>query len=111
MATLPAGITQDELDRYAKLDAGIKALTVEHKAINEKIKKAFTAKGTFVCGSIIIERSSSVGLDIKGVEAAYPFETNPEFYTPAVDRTKVPESVKGEFFTITEKLSVKVVSA
>lgn len=110
MTALPAGITQEDLDRYAKLDAGIKALSIEHKMINDKIKKAFLTKGVFVCGSVVIERSSSVGLDVKAVEAAYPFETNPEFYSPSLDRTKVSDAVKGEFFTLTEKLSVKIIT-
>lgn len=108
MAELPDGITQEELDRYAKLDAGIKALQAEHKKINEKIKKVFTQPGTFVFGKVIIDRSSVVGVDVTAVEENFPPSKYPEYYKAAVDQDSLPDEVKAEYFTLTERLSVKV---
>lgn len=64
MATLPEGITQEQLDRYAQLDRGVKALEEERKLLAGLLKGAFedaglTGKRTMVFpsakyGSVIV---------------------------------------------------------
>jgi len=108
MAELPEGLTQKELDEYAKLDRGIKKLQTRHKILNEKIKDAFTKNGTFVFGSVIIKRSEANSLDPEALQKKYPEATYPEYYKTVLDATKVPADIKAKFSSKTQRLSVDV---
>jgi hypothetical protein len=109
MSTLPEGLTQAEIDRYAKLDAGIKKLQPEHKRLGEKIKSLVVKVGIFSFGSVVVDRNEARSFDKKTAEHDYPFETFPEYYTPVLDPAKVPESVKAKYTSMTPRVSVKVI--
>lgn len=110
MATLPEGITQAELDRYAKLDRAIKRANEEHKALNAKIKEAFVALGTFVFGSVVIKRTEAASFDSKAAAEKYPYSSHADYYelTPVLVKDKMPEDVRAEFEGKTQRLSIDV---
>lgn len=112
MATkkLPAGITQAELDEYAKIDRVLKnkKLNDRHKELNAKIKAAFVKLGTFIHGSVIIKRTERTGFDAKAAEEDFPFEKFPEYYKPVFDPTTFPAELKEKYATKIEALSVTV---
>lgn len=108
--TLPEGITQDELNRYARLSHAVRKANEELAVLNAKIKDAYPNLGTFVAAPVIIKRSQSVGVDVAAVAAAYPYEAAPEYYSAAVDLRKLPVEVKDTFPKITQRLSVDVIS-
>lgn len=108
MAELPEGITQKELDEYAKLDRGIKKLQTRHKILNEKIKLAFTKMGTFVFGSVIVKLSSSSSFDKDAFTTGHPQDKFPQYYVWALDPKLIEADKKAKFTTKTERLSVDV---
>jgi len=118
MATLPPGLTQGDIDEYARLDAGIKKLKQRHDILNEKIKKThedagIKGKKTLVYdsekyGSVIVDLSEAKSVDTEKLESAHPFEQNPEFYKPKLDTKSVPADILAKFRTIiTQRLSIK----
>lgn len=109
---LPAGITQAELDEYAKIDRVLKnkKLNDRHKELNAKIKAAFVKVGTFIFGDVIIKRTTRAGFDSAKAQEDFPFEKFPEYYKPVFDPTAVPEEVKAKYKTTVEALSVTVAS-
>lgn len=107
-AELPPGITQKELDEYAKIDRVIKKFTPRYKILNEKIKTAFTKVGTYVFGSVIIKRSEADSFDAKAAEKAFPFDKHPEFYKSVFDPTAFPADKRAKFTTKVQRLSVDV---
>lgn len=108
MAELPEGITQKELDEYAKLDRGIKKLQIRHKILNEKIKTTFTKVGTFVFGSVIVKRTEADSFDAKAAEKAFPLDKHPEFYKSVFDASALPADKRKKFTTKVQRLSVDV---
>jgi hypothetical protein len=110
MAAIPTGLTQADLDRYAQLDAGIAALSEEHKVLNAKIKKAhldagLSGKKTLVYpsskyGSIIVKLNEQRRLNLADLTENYPEDDFPEFYSSALDTKKVPADVQDEFRTV-----------
>lgn len=114
MATpLPDGITQAELDRYAKLDAAIKRANAEHKTLNDKIKKAFKTLGTFICGSVIVKRTEADVFDAAGFQTKYPYASHEQYYdlVPMLKpKANLPEDVRKEFESKQQRLSVDVVT-
>lgn len=118
MATLPEGLTQKDIDRYAQLDAGIKKFAEEHKTLNEKIKKAHEDAGlkgkmTLIYpsekyGSVIVDLSEAKGVDTEALEAKYPLDKSPDYYTPKLDVRKIPADIVAKFRTVvTQRLSIK----
>lgn len=118
MANLPEGLTQKDIDRYAQLDAGLKKIAEEHKTLNEKIKQAhldagITGKKTLIYpsekyGSVIVDLSEAKSVDTESLEAKYPVEKNPDYYTPKLDTKKVPADIVAKFRTVvTQRLSIK----
>lgn len=119
MATLPEGLTQKDIDRYAQLDAGIKKLQDEHAVLNEKIKQAHKDAGiegsktltypSAKYGTVIVKLGEQKRLDTEALESKYPLDKNPEFYTPKIDTKKVPADIQAKFRTnIIQTLSVSV---
>lgn len=118
MATLPEGITQKDLDRYAQLDAGVKKIQEEHKALNDKIKKAhqdagLTGKKTLVYpsdkyGSVIVVLGEQKRIDGPALEKALPLEKFPQYWQMQFDATLVDETIKGKYKNTISTLSIKV---
>ena len=117
----PKGITLRELARCAKLSAGIKALTDEHKVLVEKIKQAYAAEGvtgknTFAYpaagGAIVVDLSTALGVDLTSLAEDYPVETYPTYYKSSIDTSKVPADLVEKYrVLVTNRLSVKRASA
>lgn len=108
MAELPEGITQKELDRYAKIDAGIKKLSVEKAALNDKIKKAFLKAGTFIFGNVIIKKGAQMRKDAAAMEAAFPYKSHPQYWHMQFDPSLVDAVAAKKFLKPIETLSVSV---
>lgn len=110
MSELPPGVTQADLDKYAKIEAAIAKLKPERDRLNDLIKTSFPV-GTFVHGNVVIERSVSNLKDPKGVEKAFPYQDWPEYYVdePKLVFNNLPSDVQAEFTNQSQRLSVKVV--
>lgn len=119
MATLPEGLTQKDIDRYAYLDAGMKKLAEEHKVLNEKIKKAHEAAGikppknlvypSDKFGSVIVKIGEQKRLDEAALEEAHPQAKYPDFYTTRFDKSAVPADVTAKFRTnVVQTLSISI---
>jgi hypothetical protein len=117
MATLPDGITQKDIDRYAQLDAGLKKIADEHKTLNEKIKKAhldsgISGKKTLIYpsekyGAVVVKLGEQRRVDTEALEAKHPFEKFPQFYRTQFDKAAVPADVMDKFKTnIVQTLSI-----
>jgi hypothetical protein len=118
MAVLPAGLTQKDMDRYAQLDAGLKKIADEHKALNDKIKKAhedagYTGKHTFVYpsdkyGSVIVDLGEQKRVDMEALVKAHPQEKYPDYWTLQFDKTAVDATVLNKFKKPVPTLSIKI---
>lgn len=119
MADLPEGVSQKDIDRYAYLDKGIKKLQDEHKALNDKIKRAheaagITGKKTLVYpsekfGSVIVDLNEQKRVDSEALEAAHPFEKSPQYWRMQFDQGLVDKTILDKFRTkIIPTLSIKV---
>ena len=117
MATLPDGLTQSDIDRYAQLDAGIKKLQDEHAVLNETIKQAHKNAGiegkktlsypSEKYGTVIVKLGEQKRLDSKSLSENFPEAEFPEFYTSTIDTKKVPADIQDAFRTnIIQTLSV-----
>ena len=118
MATLPDGLTQKDIDRYAQLDAGLKKISDEHKALNDKIKRThleagFTGKKTLVYssekyGAVIVDLGEQKRVNTDALEAAHPVEKFPQYWRTQFDASSVDDTVKARFKTnIVSTLSIK----
>lgn len=119
MATLPEGLTQKDIDRYAQLDQGIKRLADEHAVLNEKIKQAhkdagYTGSKTLSYpsekyGTVIVKLGEQKRLDLDAMADKFPEKKFPEFYTSKIDPKEVPADIQAKFRTnIVQTLSVSV---
>lgn len=119
MATLPDGLTQKDIDRYAQLDAGIKKLQEEHATLNETIKQAHQAAGiegsktlsypSEKYGTVIVKLGQQKRVDTAAAVATFPSEEFPEYYTLGLDTKKMPADILAEFKTnIVQTLSISV---
>ncbi len=119
MATLPEGLTQKDIDRYAQLDLGMKKLADEHSALNDKIKKAHEAAGitgkktlTYPSekyGTVVVTLGEQKRLDEEALEKALPEDKHPDYYVSRLDKTLVPKTILDKFRTnIIQTLSIKV---
>lgn len=109
MATMPEGITQKELDEYAKLNKGAKKIADRLKVLNEKIKTAFPKAGKFIFGNVLVNRSEADSFDAAAASKKYPLETHPEYYKSVFDATAFPPDLRAKFVTKTQRLSVDYV--
>lgn len=113
MATLPAGLTQSNVDRYAKLDAGIKALEAEHKVLGELIKTThaeagITGKRTLIYEDVIVTFNEQRRLNGEVFQESFSPAEFPEYYKPAIDAAKVPADILDAFRTnVIPTLSVR----
>lgn len=112
MADLPNGLTQAEVDEYAKLDAGIKKLQERHRVLNEKIKDAHATKkaGSYVYGEVIVSIQDKTRFDADMAEASLPYTnvSNRKFYKHVIDPRALDADVRAGFsVTAPRALSVK----
>lgn len=120
MATLPAGLTQKDLDRYAQLDAGMRKIADEHAMLNAKIKKAHEEAGiegkkTLVYpsekyGAVIVDLGVQNRTDTKALEEAFPSEKYPENYSLKIDPSKMDAKIVAKFKNAIRTVSVKTAS-
>lgn len=101
MADLPNGLTQDEVDEYLKLDAGIKRLQVRHDILNEKIKNAHQGKKAqaYVYGGVIVTIQDKTKFDAEEAEEALPYydPKNRKLYRHVIDPEALQPDVKAKF--------------
>lgn len=113
MSTLPPGLTQAEVDEYARLDAGIKKLQDRHKELNDIIKRAHTdagKKGTFSYGPVVVKVTEANTFDKKTATEAFPVEDYPDLYVPVLEPKNLPADIRAEYTSKTLRLSVDTVS-
>lgn len=110
MSTLPPGLSQEQINRYAKLDAGIKLLQDEKDNLNNVIKDAHKdqPRGTYIYESVVVKIGETSKVDTKGIEGEFPFEVNPEYYDAKLDAKKVPAETKARYTTKVPTLSVSI---
>ncbi len=119
MATLPEGLTQADIDEYARLDAGLKKLQTRHAVLNETIKQSHKNAGitgnktlTYPSekyGTVIVKLGEQKRLDTEKLSETFPESEFPEYYTCSVDAKKVPADISAEFRTnIIQTLSISV---
>ncbi len=117
MATLPEGLTQKDIDRYAQLDAGLRKIKDEHAVLNEKIKQAhidagITGKKTLIYpsekyGAVVVKLGEQRRLDTEGLMAKFPQEKAPDFYSLQFNVKAVPADIQEKFRTnIIQTLSI-----
>lgn len=112
MADLPNGLTQAEVDEYAKIDAGIKKLQERHAILNEKIKDAHATKkaGAYIYGSVVVTIQDKSKFDVAMAEDSLPY-TNPanrKFYKHTIDARALDADVRAGFTIAAPRaLSVK----
>lgn len=117
MATLPEGLTQKDIDRYAQLDAGLKKIADEHKVLNEKIKKAHVDAGikgkkTLIYpsekyGAVVVKLGEQKRLDTEALIAKFPEDKAPDFYALQLNVKAVPADIQERFRTnIIQTLSI-----
>ncbi len=101
MADLPNGLTQAEVDEYAKLDAGIKKLQEKHKILNEKIKDAHATKkaGAYIYGDVVVTIQDKTKFDVDMAEASLPYTNvvNRKFYKHTIDAKALEADVRAGF--------------
>ncbi len=118
MATLPDGLTPQDIARYAKLDKGIKALQKEHGVLNELIKQSHKAAGitgnkTLIYasdeGAVIVKLGEQKRTDTEKAAETFPATEYPEYYSQTLDTKKMPPDILAAFKTnIVQTLSVSV---
>ena len=110
MTTLPEGITQSELNEYAKLDKAIKSALEKKAALNAKIKSVFVKKGIFIFGSVVIKLGEQNRFDRAAFEKAYPSEKYSQYYvmTPVVNETSIADKTVAKFTKSVQTLSISV---
>ena len=119
MATLPEGLTQGDIDRYAYLDKGIKKLKEEHEVLNETIKQAHKAAGysgnktlsypSDKFGTVIVKLGEQKRMDTEKATETFPADEYPEYYSLSLDVKKMPADISAAFRTnIVQTLSISV---
>lgn len=117
MTSLPRGITQADLARYARLTEGVKALEDEKKVLNAKIKQAYDAAGitgkqTLVypaaAGALIVDLNEQRSVDTDMLTSDYPLEEYPTHYKSVVNPDSFAPDLLESYRTKTKAtLSVK----
>lgn len=112
MADLPNGLTQAEVDEYAKIDAGIKKLQARHKVLNEMIKDAHATKkaGAYIYGDVVVTIQDKTKFDADMAEASLPYSdlANRKFYAHKIDPSTLDADVRDGFTVPASRaLSVK----
>lgn len=101
MTDLPNGLTQDEVNEYAKIDAGIKKLQDRHKILNEKIKDAHATKkaGAYIYGDVVVTIQDKTKFDADMAEASLPYSNlaNRKFYKHMIDQRALDADVRDGF--------------
>lgn len=101
MADLPNGLTQTEVDEYAKLDAGIKKLQDRHKVLNEKIKDAHATKkaGAYIYGEVVVTITDKTKFDAEMAEGSLPYSDpkNRKFYKHVIDARALDADMRAGF--------------
>ncbi len=114
MSTLPPGLTQAEVDEYAKLDAGIKRLQDRHKELNEVIKQAHIeagkVKGTYNYGEVVVKMNESNTFDKDQATQDFPVADYPNLYKPVLEPKNLPADIRSQYTSKTARLSVEKVS-
>lgn len=110
MTALPEGLTQREVDRYAKLDAGIKKLQPEHKTLGEKIKKLVVGKGTSLFGNVVVKRNEADSFDKTAAAHDFPYEKFPHLYATVFDASKLDAKTKAKYTSKVQRVSVEVLN-
>jgi hypothetical protein len=110
MAELPEGITQKQIDEYAKLDKGIKKLQTRHKILNALIKQVFegTPKGTKIFGEVVVKLGETSTFSSESFEEKYPKDKFPQYYKLTLDPKTIEADVKAKFTSNNPTLSVSV---
>lgn len=110
MSEIPPGLTQADLDLYAKIDDGMKKLQDEKDRLNALIKKTHSDRGTgtYIYGKVVVTIGSTSKVNYEGIAKENPFEVAPEYYIQKIDPKKVPASTKNRFTTTNLTLSVKL---
>lgn len=109
MATLPEGLTQADIDRYAQLDQALKPILEEHKRLNDLIKRShleagISGKKSLVYpsekyGSVIVNLSERKLLDEETLIEAHPYEKFPQFYSTQFNKTLVDAPTLNKYKT------------
>lgn len=113
MSTLPPGLTQAEVEEYARLDDGIKRLQARHTELNEIIKAAHAAsakKGTFTYGPVVVDVSETSRFDKDAATEAFPVVDYPDLYKPVLEPKNLPADIRAEYTSKSLRMSVKTVS-
>lgn len=119
MASLPEGLTQKDIDRYAQLDAGLKKIADEHKALNDKIKRAHVEAGitgkkslTYPSekyGVVVVTLGEQKRVDTDALVKAHPSEKFPQYWALQFDQTAVDKTIIDKYRTnIISTLSIKI---
>jgi hypothetical protein len=117
VATLPEGLTQKDIDEYARLDAGLKKIQDARNVLNEKIKQThidagYSGKKTLIYpsekyGAVVVKLGEQRRLDVVALEDKHPYEKFPQFYRVQFDKDAVPADVQAKFRTnIIKTLSI-----
>lgn len=109
MARIPAGVKRAELIELVDIAEQIKSLDRRKKELVDKAKRAHAHLGpdTYVYGPVVLLLKESRKFDLDGFAKAYPIEAHPSFYSPAIDRTLIPEQLRGQFVTLERSLEPK----
>lgn len=121
MATLPEGITQEQLDRYAYLSKGLSALENEKELLGNHIKQAYseaglTGKRTLTYpspkfGTVIVTLGEQRRLSkeaLEELEKAFSWEEFPKYWKTALDIKSIPAIHVDPYREITTTLKVDV---
>lgn len=113
MSTLPPGLSQAEVDEYARLDDGIKRLLARHTELNDVIKAAHAAaakKGTFTYGKVVVKVSETSKFEKDEATEAFPVTDYPDLYKPVLEPKNLPADIRAEYTSKSLRMSVDTVS-
>lgn len=108
MSTLPPGLTQADIETYAKIDDGMKRLQDAKDELNEKIKLAHkgVGKGTYIYGEVVVKIGATSKTDYKAIGTLYGEGDYPEYYESKLATTKIPKEIKAVYTEQVPTLSV-----
>ena len=122
MTNIPEGITQQDLDRLAILDKGLKVLQDEQKDLKDKIKTAFEnahlGKGTYLFPSeasgrtVAAKITPTARLSADGkaaLEERFPLDKSPEVWTSQLDLKKIDKKIVDSYKDTSLSLSIDLV--
>lgn len=109
MARVPAGVRRIELVELLELSEQIKQLDQRKKELVDKAKRAHADLGpdTYVYGPVVLLLTEAKKFDADAFADRYPAEQHPGYYASTVDRTAVPEGLRGKFVLLERRLEVK----